>query len=106
MLDTCEITRVVRRVNEDGLDVHEKVHVYTGKCKVQTFEAFETATSTAGAPVVIQRYQVHLPWSVESVAIGDLVSVEGYARPFRITGLFNKTLATARRLHVEEEANA
>jgi hypothetical protein len=109
MVDTCVIGRPGGWTeDEDGVEVPSETTVYSGKCRVQTYEPYESALTSAGRPVVQQRYQVHLPVSDEAMAVevGDLVHVAGRRRPLRVGGLFDKTFATAIRLLVDEEANS
>lgn len=105
MTDTCTITRPTTTPDPDGLDRITEVPVWEGRCKVQTYEAHETAAQSAGALVVTQRYSIHIPHNVGAVRVGDLIRVTGYLSVFRVTGLFDKTYATSRRFQVDVETN-
>lgn len=105
MTDRATITRPTVTTGEDGLDTMTETPVWAGPCKVQTYEAHETAANAAGALVTIQRYSIHLPHRVDVVRVGDLIRVAGYLSVFRVTGLFDKTHVTSRRFQVDVETN-
>jgi hypothetical protein len=106
MSDTCEIVRLVPGEDEDGLDVTIETVVYSGKCKVQTYEPYESNLVIVGNPVTQQRYQLHIPWGAAVLQVGDIARVAGRERPLRVVALFDKTHATALRVACEEVANA
>lgn len=105
MTDRATITRPTVTTGEGGLDEIDETPVWEGRCKVQTYEAHETAANSAGALVTIQRYSIHLPHHVDAVRVGDLIRVAGYLSIFRVTGLFDKTHVTSRRFQVDVETN-
>ena len=105
MTDHATITRPTVTTGPDGLDTMTEAPVWAGPCKVQTYEAHETAANAAGALVTIQRYSIHLPHHVDAVRVGDLIRVTGYLPVFRVTGLFDKTHVTSRRFQVDVETN-
>lgn len=105
MIDRATVTRPIVTTGPDGLDVMSEAPVWSGPCKVQTYEAHETAANAAGALVTIQRYSIHLPHRVDVVRVGDLIRVAGYLSVFRVTGLFDKTHVTSRRFQVDVETN-
>lgn len=105
MVDRATVTRPTVTTGEDGLDELTETPVWSGPCKVQTYEAHETAANAAGALVTIQRYSIHLPHHVDAVRVGDLIRVAGYLSVFRVTGLFDKTHVTSRRFQVDVETN-
>lgn len=105
MVDRATVTRPTVTTGPDGLDTLTETTVWTGPCKVQTYEAHETAANAAGALVTIQRYSIHLPHHVDAVRVGDLIRVTGYLSMFRVTGLFDKTHVTSRRFQVDVETN-
>lgn len=105
MTDHATITRPTVTTGPDGLDTMTEAPVWAGPCKVQTYEAHETAANAAGALVTIQRYSIHLPHHVDAVRVGDLIRVTGYLSVFRVTGLFDKTHVTSRRFQVDVETN-
>lgn len=106
MTDSCEVTRLVAGEDEDGIDVTTKTTVYSGRCKVQTYEPYEQSLVIVGNPVTQQRYQVHFPWASTVLEVGDIVRVAGRERPLRVVSLFDKTYATAIRVACEEVSNA
>lgn len=82
--------------------------VYTGKCKVQTFEAHETVSESGDHVFSLQRLQVHLPATTE-VDVDQIVTVTSSVldpnlvdRRFRVAGFLHKSFATANRVQVEE----
>lgn len=105
MVDKATVTRPTVTTGPDGLDQVTETPVWAGPCKVQTYEAHETAANAAGALVTIQRYSIHLPHCVDAVRVGDLIRVVGYLSVFRVTGLFDKTHVTSRRFQVDVETN-
>lgn len=105
MVDRATVTRPTVTTGPDGLDTLTETTVWAGPCKVQTYEAHETAANAAGALVTIQRYSIHLPHHVDAVRVGDLIRVTGYLSAFRVTGLFDKTHVTSRRFQVDVETN-
>ena len=105
MVDKATVTRPTVTTGPDGLDQVTETPVWAGPCKVQTYEAHETAANAAGALVTIQRYAIHLPHRVDAVRVGDLIRVTGYLSVFRVTGLFDKTHVTSRRFQVDVETN-
>ena len=105
MTDQATVTRPTVTTGPDGLDHVTETPVWAGPCKVQTYEAHETAANAAGALVTIQRYSIHLPHRVDAVRVGDLIRVAGYLSVFRVTGLFDKTHVTSRRFQVDVETN-
>lgn len=105
MVDRATITRPTVTTGPDGLDTLTETTVWAGPCKVQTYEAHETAANAAGALVTIQRYSIHLPHHVDAVRVGDLIRVTGYLSVFRVTGLFDKTHVTSKRFQVDVETN-
>jgi hypothetical protein len=83
--------------------------VYTGKCKVQTFTNRELVKSGGEHEFINQRYEVDIPVSAVGVLVNDEITldvatydVDLVGRQYRVVGLMNKSLGTARRLGVEE----
>lgn len=97
---------VVRRktaVRVDGLDSFTQTVVFEGKCRVQTYEPQESKREAAGAPVVEQRYMLHLPVSsIGQVQVGDIATIEGRQRPLRVASMLEKTFQTAMRCGCDE----
>lgn len=112
MLDTCTVKTVVS-VTPDPLSGQDVVvysdPVYTGRCKVQTFEPQERNPEAGGASLTVQRYAVHVPVGAFVPGVGQVVTITTAAldpnltgRAFRVVALLHKTAATAYRLSVEE----
>lgn len=83
--------------------------VYTGRCKVQTYEAHESTPQSGQHVYSVQRYYVHIPTSVSGVAVDDQITVTAseldpplVGRTYRVAGLLHKSMATANRLIVDE----
>lgn len=110
MLDTC----LVRTVTGESTDADGNVTptystAYGGKCKVQTFEAYEQSAETGGLDASIQRYSLHVPVGSFRPEIGQFVVITACAldpnlvgREFRAVALLHKTAGTAYRLGIEE----
>lgn len=109
MLDTCSTRRPDGYERVDGRDVPKFVPIYTGKCKVQAGTVLTASPQDVGGGVVTQTTRrVDLPMSAPEHQGGDLIDVTTSHDPqlvgktFRVTSLFGKTFATARRLEVKE----
>lgn len=102
----CDRVRIVRHSvvsDADGVESFSQAEVWSGRCKVATYEPFESNRDIAGAPVVEQRYMLHLPVrAVGSVQVGDFAHVEGRSRPLKIASLLDKTFQTALRCACDE----
>jgi hypothetical protein len=111
MLDSCTIGVLGDPVTDP---VTDKVTtplepLYTGRCKVQTYEAQESNPEAGGATFTVQRYTVHIPVGAYAPQVGHVVEIGAAAldphlvgRRYRVAALMHKTLATAYRLGVEE----
>lgn len=107
MVDHVTVTRVERVLNPDtGVKDDVEVAVWSGPCKVQTYEPDAISVSSGGRPVSLQEDRLHLPVSAGPFQIGDIARVDGYERPYRIDGLIRKTFQTAQRLKVTMIANS
>jgi hypothetical protein len=114
MLDACTITRLTGPEGEmdpeTGLrEPAPTITVYSGKCKVQTYEPHESAKASGGHVFTEQRYHLHLPIGAGPIAVNDTATITEaaadaglVARSYRIAGLHHKSLATAQRLLVDE----
>lgn len=103
MGDKCKISRVIGLASgADGWQTHTESVVWEGPCRVQTYEPYEATITAGGHTSVVQRYQIHLPVDTPPLQEGDLVTVDGYQRVFRVAGLLQKTFQTAQRLLVDE----
>ncbi|WP_136314318.1 DUF6093 family protein [Actinomyces procaprae] len=103
MTDHCTVTRRAARPVRDatGRESWPETTVYTGPCKVQTYEAYETTPEGAGHTYVVQRFHLHVPVSAPALTSGDIAVVDSYPRPFRVTGELAKTHLTAQRVPVD-----
>jgi hypothetical protein len=121
MVDTCIIRRQTGLVTDPATGNvtpgYETVyptaaHIATGnngKCKVQTFTNRELLKNGGEYEFVIQRYEVQVPVAATGIQTNDEVVVTASlfdpdlpGRMYRIVGLMNKSLGTARRMGVEE----
>lgn len=111
MVDTVIATRVVGTAEdpETGKVVDVTVTLYEGRAKRQTYEAYEQTPQGGAHVYVVQRYTIHFPVGSFVPAPGDIAtwtaSVLDPDLPGtvdRITGLFNKSMATSMRVYAEE----
>jgi hypothetical protein len=123
MLDSCVITRVTGEPGPvdpaTGLRTPApRATIYPlpgavapldGRCKVQTFEPYESNRDSGGHVYTEQRYALHLPIGAGPIHVEDEVTIVSAAtdpqllgREYRIAGRHNKSLATAQRLPMEE----
>lgn len=111
MVDTCTIRRQTGTATDPGTGVVTPTYsdVYTGKCKVQTFTNRELLKSAGEHQFIDQRYEVDIPVSVVGVKVNDQIVITSSTydadlsgRTYRVVGLMDKSLGTARRLGVEE----
>ncbi len=105
MVDICRVVRVERVQQPDYTTQVREVLVWSGPCKVQTYEPDSIERQSGGRYVVTQEDRLHVPNSAGPFEIGDVAYVEGYARPYRIDGLIRKTFQTAQRLKVTMISN-
>ena len=103
MTDTCTVSRPASSPTEDetGREVWADTTVYEGRCKVQTYEAYEATPEAGGHTYTTQRYRVDLPVTAGPFTAGDVVTVVGYRHPFRVVGELDKTHLSAQRLNVD-----
>lgn len=120
MLDTCRITRSSGEpVWDEGTGTYTPAAaslLYEGRCKVQTYQAFESTPEAGERRITIQRYYLHVPVQtnvapseVVKYQSGDdveiLTSAHNPALPgtrFVVQGAHDKSLQTAHRLLVDE----
>lgn len=102
MVDVCSVVRPGPSVVDPvtGVVSPSAVPVYSGRCKVNTYQPYEEQRDVAGQTVVSQRYSLHVPVGAGPFAVGDVVSVSG--RRFRVGGTHAKTFQTAQRLLCDE----
>lgn len=102
MVDTVTVTRRESVTAPDYTTVEGDVVVYSGRCKVQTYEPDAVVVNSGGRPVTTQEYRLHVPLDAGPFRVGDVAMVEGYQYPFRVDGLLDKTMITAQRLKVTQ----
>lgn len=115
MRDTCRITRgtTVDTDPDTGAVTESPNVVYEGRCKVQTWEGYESTQEAGTASLTSQRYQVHIPVAKTADDYkpkrGDDVEILAAeldphlaGETFNVAALLHKTLATAYRLGVTE----
>lgn len=120
-VDTCLVTRVTGEEGpmdpETGLptpgattDIYgPDIAPHQGRCKVQTYEPHESARASSEHTYTEQRYHLHVPISAPLIKVGDTVEVVAsmadpqlVGRTYRVAGEHAKSLATARRLLIDE----
>lgn len=105
MVDHVTVTRVETSVDAAGMDVFSETVVWSGPCRVQSYEPNSVLYVSAGRPVETQEHRLHVPWDAGPFRMGDIAAVEGFPRRFRIDGLMEKTFASAQRLKIQAIAN-
>lgn len=111
MVDECTITRVTGATdNPDGTVAKTTATVYSGKCRLQTYDPYERQAPVGEVEVTIRRDVLLLPVSgTEDVTTGHEVTFTSASldsalvgRIFRVAGPSRKTHQTQRKLYVEE----
>lgn len=110
----ADTLRIERQGDEEYTDPNTgvvsfpKVTIYEGRGKIQATGASVNTPSAGGAQFTVESMNLHLPIGVGPVQVGDsalIVSSPGnparVGHRFRVTGLIEKTHATAQRLKVE-----
>ena len=105
MTATCTVSRLSPGVDEDGYDTTVETLVYSGRCKVRSYDPQTNETVSVGSPANTQRYIVHFPVGTE-VQDGDVVRVAGRVHPLFLRGSSDLTWQTAVRMQAEEVANS
>ena len=105
MADTCTVSRLSPGTDEDGYDTTVETLVYSGRCKVRSYDPQTNESVSAGSPTNTQRYIVHFQVGTQ-VRDGDIVRVAGRARPLFLRGSSDLTWQTAVRMQAEEVANS
>jgi Family of unknown function (DUF6093) len=112
MVDTCEVREQATQGEFDP-DTGTRptipgAVIYTGRCKVQTYEAHESTPASGQHVWSVQRYTIHLPATVE-VGVDCIVTITSAAldehlvgRRYRVAAFLRKSMATANRLAVDE----
>lgn len=113
MVDACTITRVTGPPGEldpdTGIrDPAPTATVYSGKCRVQTYEPQESTPDSGAHAYTVQRYAIHVPVGANAQVDDDITVTAAVMDPglvgrrYVVTALLHKTFATANRLAVEE----
>ena len=104
MTDQCTVARKATAAVVDPVTGRESwpdVEVYRGRCKVQTYEAYESTPESGGHSYTVQRYRIDLPVTAGPVTTGDVITVTAYRHQFRVMGEMDKTHLTAQRVAVD-----
>ena len=112
MTSTTTVTRLGEPVwDEDTGDYTDALTtVYEGRCKLQTYQAFEAEPEAGGAQRVIQRYYLHVPVSAGIFLPGDRAVITASANPLLVGNVYvvaaahEKDWQTAQRLLVDHDA--
>lgn len=114
MVDECTITRVVGEPGEVDPNTGQRTPapteiIYSGRCKVQTYEPHESKPESGEHVWTVQRYSVHIPVDAGPAAVDDRIQITDSAvapfvvgRTYRVAGVHHKSLTTAQRLLVDE----
>ena len=83
MTSSARITRAGESVwdEESGEYVDVAAVVYEGRCKVQTFQAFEAEPEAGGAQRGGQRYYLHVPVSAGVFLPGERAGITASGNP-------------------------
>lgn len=108
--DTVKIERSTGNQVTDpitGVVTDEVVTVYEGPGKIQITGAAVTETASAGHQFTMESMNLHLPVGTDPIQVDDSGKITGskynasrIGQQFRISGLMEKTHATAQRLKV------
>lgn len=89
MRDRCVIRRVLRldtdRATGKVTPVYAPDPVYSGRCKLTSYEGHETERQVADATLTLQRLSLHLPVGVYEARVGDVIDITRSVDP-RLTG--------------------
>lgn len=114
MTDTVTITRVTGSPGSVNPATGNRTpgatsQIYNGIGKIQTYEPHESARKSGEHVYIEQRYHLHLPIGAAEADVGDTATVTAsvtdpqiVGRVYRIAGEHSKTLATSRRLLLDE----
>lgn len=101
MVDHVDIVRIKRTLDpESFVPAFDEEPVWSGPCKVQTYEPDAVEVDVAGKFIARQEDRLHVPVTAGPFEVGDVARVRGYDRPYRIDGLLHKTYQTSQRLKV------
>lgn len=110
MLDTCVVVELGAPETDDKGNVTVPgTVVYSGKCRVQTYEPYEKTPEAGGGVSTVQRYSLHLPAESFAPDKGQVIEITAarydanlVGRQYRVMGPLHKAQATAYRLLVDE----
>lgn len=111
MTDTCTVTRISTATTNatTGAVTAASAVVYTGRCRVQSYQPFEETPEVGERTATVQRYGAHFPMGAFVPTVGDVVTITAsthtpamVTKKYRIVAPFTKTHATAQRCYVEE----
>lgn len=110
MLDTIRLERLDPAERDPLTGAAERTDYYEGRGKVQSFRPHETASEVAGATIVQGRREVHVPWDVGPVEVGDVATIVASTEQpnlvgaeYRVAFPDVKTSQTAQRLLVDQD---
>lgn len=112
MVDSCRVRRVTgTTTNPDGTTSTTYDPIYTGKCRIQTTDPYESRPEAGEHSFTVVRYILQLPMSVLAVRVEDIVDEvvseldpDLTDRTWRIAGPSSKTHQTMRRFFMTEVA--
>lgn len=110
MVDACTIKRPSgTTTNPDGTTETTYAPVYSGKCRIQTNDPYESRPEAGEHVSTVLRDVLQVPMSVTGVQTGDYVTVTAseldpdlVGRVWRVAGPSRKTHQTMRRFYVSE----
>lgn len=122
MVDMCIIQRDLRGNYDEVLDRDtgqlvqpdpNYLTVYEGKCNMTTLREQERLTEVGERLVSLRTYRILLPVAVTTVFVGDLftltsasVDPQVVGRPMSVLDVDSRSLATYRRIVVQDVRNA
>nr|DAL17232.1 MAG TPA_asm: hypothetical protein [Caudoviricetes sp.] len=105
-----ERVRVVRveqvRDPDTFIETQRWVEVWSGPCRVQTYEPDTVEVNAGGRFIARQEDRLHVPIDAGPFETGDVAFVGEMRRPYRIEGDLSKTYKTAQRLQVTRIVNS
>ncbi|HLR97760.1 MAG TPA: DUF6093 family protein [Jiangellaceae bacterium] len=110
MLDTIRLERLDPEQRDPLTGEALRTTYYEGKGKIQSFRPFETAQEVAGVTFVQGRREVHVPYDVGPVRVGDVATVVAapeqpllVGKEYRVAFPDYKTSQTAQRILVDQD---
>ncbi|MEE6273516.1 DUF6093 family protein [Georgenia sp. MJ206] len=117
MRDRCVVRRLTGTTEDDDFVIHPVYEVVygpdtpgrAGRCKIQTYDAYERTAESAGASQTTQRSNVHFPVGAFRMEEGDVLTVLSSVDPMLVGRSYRiaqeapvKSLATAYRVFIDE----